>query len=104
MILQSITGSKLRYLIAQAEDVIWRRIEDEVVVIKDNGLATHVLNKTAAFVWESCDGQNGIDEITARLCQHFEVSADTARKDITELIEKLTEVGIIKQVRETADD
>jgi hypothetical protein len=99
-----ITGSKLRYLIAQAEDVIWRRIGDDVVVIKDNGLATHVLNKTAAFIWESCDGKNDIDEITARLCQRFEVSADVAGQDVSELIERLTEVGIIKQIGETADE
>jgi hypothetical protein len=96
--------SRLRNLIAQAEDVIWRRIEDEVVVIKDNGLATHVLNKTAAFIWELCDGKSGIDEITARLCQHFDVSVDVAREDVSELIEKLTEVGIVQQVVEAAGE
>jgi hypothetical protein len=80
--LQITTRSKLRYFIAQAEDVIWRRIGDDVVVIKDNGLATHVLNKTAAFIWESCDGKNDIDEITTKLCQCFEVPADVARQDV----------------------
>ena len=36
--------------IAQSKDVIWRRIGDDIVIIKGGGLTTHVLNKTAAFI------------------------------------------------------
>lgn len=88
--------------IVQAEDVIWRRIGDEIVVIKDDGLATHVLNKTAAFIWEMCDGKCGIDEITSRLCERFDVSFDEASTDVREIIEKLIELGIMNQTEETA--
>lgn len=88
---------------AQAEDVIWRQIGDEIVVIKDNGLATHVLNKTAAFIWEMCDGQYGIDEIATHLCERFDVSLDEACADVREIIEKLTQIGIMNQIEETTD-
>jgi len=88
--------------IVQAEDVIWRRIGDEIVVIKDDGLATHVLNKTAAFIWEMCDGKCGIDEITSRLCKRFDVSFEEASTDVREIIEKLIELGIMNQIEETA--
>jgi hypothetical protein len=87
--------------VVQAEDVIWRRIGDEVVVIKDDGLATHVLNKTAAMIWEMCDGNCGIDEITARLCERFDVSLEEAGADVREIIEKLVEIGIMNKVEET---
>ena len=33
-----------------AEDVIWRRIRDEIVVIENDGLSTYMLNKTVAIV------------------------------------------------------
>lgn len=82
----------------QAEDIIWRRIGDEVVVIKDDGLATHVLNKTAALIWELCDGKRGIDEIAAVLCERYDVSPEEARADTKETIEDLTKVGIIKYI------
>jgi len=87
--------------LTQAEDIIWRRIEDETVVIKDDGLATHVMNKTAAFIWEMCDGKSGIDEITESLCERFDVSFQEARTDVREIIEKLTQLGLIDQVEET---
>ena len=43
----------------QKEEVIWRRIGDTIVVIKEDGLSSHTLNKTASFIWELCDGNNG---------------------------------------------
>jgi hypothetical protein len=87
--------------VAQAEDVIWRRIGSEIVVIKDDGLATHVLNKTAAFIWEMCDGSCGIDGIATYLHERFDVSFEEARADVRELVEKLTQIGIMNQIEET---
>lgn len=87
---------------AQAEDVIWRRIGDEVVVIKDDGLATHVLNKTAAHIWEMCDGGCTVDEITTNLCERFDVSYEVASVDVREIIEKLTQLGIMNQIEGAA--
>jgi hypothetical protein len=82
----------------KAEDIIWRRIGDDIVVIKDDGLSTHILNKTAAIIWEMCDGKRGIDEIVASLCERFDVSAEEARADTRETIENLTKAGIIKYI------
>jgi len=86
----------------QARDAIWRRIGDEIVVIKGDGQSVHVLNKTAALIWEKCDGKCGIDEIAAHLCECFNVSLEEARADVREIIEKLTLVGIINQSEETS--
>ena len=38
--------------VSQAKDVIWRHIGDEIVVIKEDGLSLHVLNQTAACIWD----------------------------------------------------
>ena len=87
--------------IVQVEGVIWRRIGDDIVVIKDDGLSTHVLNKTAAFIWERCDGQFGVDGIVAQLLERFDVSAEEACADVREIIDKWLQVEIVKQVEET---
>ena len=86
--------------VLQARDAIWRRIGDEIVVIKSDGQSTHVLNKTAALIFEKCDGKCGIDEIAAHLCEHFHVSLEEACADVREIIEKLTQVGIINKSEE----
>jgi len=91
---EMIIGNRM----VQAENIIWRRIGDDVVIIKDDGLATHVLNKTAAYIWELCDGNRGIDEIAASLCERYDVSPEEARVDTGETIENLTKAGLIKYI------
>ncbi len=84
----------------RAGDATWRRIGDEIVVIKGDGKSAHVLNKTAALVWEKCDGKRGVDEIATDLCEGFNVSPEEARSDVREIIAKLTQIGIINQIEE----
>jgi hypothetical protein len=84
----------------QTENIISRHIGDDVVVIKDDGLATHILNNTAGLIWEMCDGKNGIDEITSKLCENYEVSFEVARADVADRIVKLIQIDIIKPVEE----
>jgi hypothetical protein len=88
---------------ARIEDVIWHRIGDRVVVISNDGRATHVLNKTAALIWDICEDGCGIDEITKQLCVRFDVSFDEALMDVKEIIDKLVQAGIMKQIKKTTD-
>jgi hypothetical protein len=83
--------------VIQTTDVISRRVGDEIVLIKDDGQATHVLNKTAAAIWELCNGEYNLDEIADRLCERFDVSFKEIRADIEEIIDRLMEVGVLVQ-------
>jgi hypothetical protein len=87
-----MTEGRLR----RADNVISREIDNEIVVIKDNGLAVHVLNKTAARIWEMCDGELGPDEIAARLCERYDVSLETARDDTRKALSRMMEKGLLK--------
>jgi hypothetical protein len=82
--------------IAQSKDVIWRHIGDNVVIIKEGELFSHVLNKTAAVIWEMCDGKSGVDDITSRLCEIFEVSYEEARGDVDSTIKTLTKANVVE--------
>jgi len=82
--------------IIRADDIVWRRIGDDVVVIRDDGLAVHVLNKTAAHIWERCDGSYRPDEIVASLCERFDVGPEEARADVEQTLNKLAEIGILR--------
>lgn len=79
----------------QVNELIWRRIGDEVVIITGDGLATHILNKTAARVWELCDGTHDITGITETICKQFEVSPEKARTDVDDVMAQLEELGLI---------
>jgi hypothetical protein len=93
--------SRMVNSVDKVQDIIWRRIADEVVVLRDNGLSTHVLNKTAAHIWELCDGRHGTDEIVDSLCKRFDVDYEQARADAEEIIGKLIQIGILNQSKET---
>jgi hypothetical protein len=82
---------------ARAENSIWREIDGKIAVIKDDGMAIHVLNKTAACIWEMCDGNLGPDEITAKLCERYDVSYERASADVRKAIASLMEKGLLIQ-------
>jgi hypothetical protein len=82
--------------LVQSKDVIWRRIGDDIVIIREGELFSHVLNKTAAIIWEMCDGKSGIDEIAARLCERFEVSYEEAQTDVDTTVKTLTKANVLK--------
>ena len=82
--------------IAQAKGVIWRRIGDDIVIIKDGGLSTHILNKTAAFIWEMCDGKTGVDDIASKICERFDVPYDEAHADVDKTVKTLTKASVLK--------
>jgi hypothetical protein len=84
--------------LAKAEDVIWRQIGDDVVVIKDNGLATHVFNKTAGYIWELSDGTRGVDNIAAKIYERFEVTPEQAKADVEEAVNHLIKAGILIKI------
>ncbi len=77
-------------------DIIWRQIGDEIVVIKDDGLAVHVLNKTAAHIWKMCQEGHSPEEIAADLCQHFEVELKEAITDTKDLLANLRKLGLLE--------
>ena len=87
----------------RVEDIVWREIEDDIVVIKDDGLSVYVLNKTAARIWEMCTGDFEPDEIAANLFENFEVPLETARVDVRNITAKMLEVGILKVVDRVTD-
>ena len=87
----------------QKDKVIWRRIGDTIVVIKEDGLSSHTLNKTASFIWELCDGNLEINEIAEKLHERFDVSLKNAQNDVYNTIEELTMAGIVKKTKGNKD-
>jgi plasmid maintenance system antidote protein VapI len=76
-------------------DIIARRIEKEIVLIQNNGLAVHVLNNTAASIWELCDGTHSVEQITSKLCEQYDVSEEEASADVRNTLERLTKLGVM---------
>jgi hypothetical protein len=78
-----------------ATDIVWRRIDNEVVVIKHDGRTLCTLNKTAAFIWEMCNGENAAQDIAKAVCQRFEINEEKALKDVRNTLADFLEIGLV---------
>jgi len=54
--------------LARQEDLVVRELPEEIMVYDLKRHKAHCLNKTAAFIWQHCDGQTTVSQI-ARLLQ-----------------------------------
>jgi hypothetical protein len=84
-------------ILVRNQDIIWRRIEEKIVLIGKDGLVIHVLNKTAALIWELCDGSHDDEEIAADLCECFDVLPEEAGVDVRETLNKLVQMGMLER-------
>jgi len=82
------------------ENIIWRGIDNKIVMVSSDARATYVLNKTAAYIWQLCDGTKGLEEIAADLCDKFNVLPEDAAVDVSETISKLEKIGLLKRKQE----
>lgn len=62
-------------------------------VYDSNGL--FVLNELAAFIWDILPKVNSEEEICNAVLDQYDVSAETAKQDVAEFIQKLRKMEII---------
>jgi len=68
---------------------------DEGFVVHDvSREVVHYLNQTAAIVLSLCDGRRSIDEISALIQGQFGLD-ETPRDDVSEMLKKLEEQGLL---------
>ena len=78
------------------QNLAWRKIEDEVVIIDlDKGRQFHELNDSGSRIWELCDGETSVDDIASALTEDFELDLPEAHKEVTEFITYLTEKDLL---------
>jgi len=87
----------------QKEGFVLRTVCGENVIVAE-GLGTIdfgkllSLNETAAWLWKEAQlqGEFCVDSLAEALCQEYEVSAEQAKTDVTAIVEKWNELGIIE--------
>lgn len=62
--------------VARKEKLVVQEMPDEVLVYDLKQHKAHCLNKTAAFVWNQCDGQTNVSELAQLLREEFQTPFD----------------------------
>lgn len=89
-------------------DTAWVELDGEVVVLEEPTGALHVLNPTAAVLWQCFDGHSTVREIADDLAAVVE-NADVAtiRRDVGALVGELAQKRLVELrhgSEEEADD
>ncbi|MBK6924786.1 MAG: PqqD family protein [Thermomonas sp.] len=83
--------------ILRSDNVAARQIGDELMIMSARDSALFSLNETAALLWRAADGKTTLAEIVMRdICPAFDIDAETALRDATELSQGLAERGILQ--------
>ena len=80
------------------DDVVFRQLKDEWVVLDPVADRVHVLNLTAALVWTACDGATTPEQISQGIREAFEGDLDPARirSDVDAALEEFQREGLLQ--------
>lgn len=79
----------------RSEDVVWRMIDDEVVILTADGREIHTLNKVGSIIWELADGTRSIIEIVHSIYERFDVDFEVAKADVLEFVAQLADKNLL---------
>jgi coenzyme PQQ biosynthesis protein PqqD len=79
----------------QRSDVRVRVVDGETVIFDRRRGLIHVLNSTAHFIWERCDGTATIADIAQQLATAFEVDPQKVAADVAAFIAQLHAVELL---------
>lgn len=78
----------------RSERVLWREVDGDAVLFREDDGRAFALNGTAARVWRLCDGTVSVRQLAARLGETY--GMDGALETVTGLIEKLARDGCVE--------
>ena len=67
----------------------------ELLLYDTAGDQIHVLNGTAREICLRCDGSHSVEDLVQAVVSGFEVEESTARNDVEETLDRLTQLGAI---------
>jgi hypothetical protein len=73
------------------EGLIWRTLDDGVVIVQPESGQLRVLNSAGAFIWQLVDGQRTIRELQTLLAAEYQLVETQAQADLNHFLAELTE-------------
>ena len=77
------------------DGIMSREVGDERMLYDAAGRAVHVLNGSAEWIWDHCDGTHTIEEIIAEAVELFGADEAEIRTDVDECLATFTERNLL---------
>ena len=79
-------------------DLPFQRLDEETIVVDPRRREVHLLNETAARIWELLESPHSLDELTAQLGDEYDVGESELRAAVVECVDGLTSKGLLVAV------
>ena len=77
-------------------DVSLQRVGQEAILHDRRNGRAHVINESAAQIWELCDGQRTVDEIVSAFAAAYELPTADVRADVQHILAKFHELRVLE--------
>ena len=81
-------------VIRRNEDIAWRVIEGEALVVDSRNSLIYPLNTVGTRIWELLDGQRNCRDVLAIIDEEFEGNSETHCQDMLEFLEEVVSKGL----------
>ncbi len=81
--------------VAKTEGLITQELADELLVYDERKHKAHCLNETAWKIWEECNGENSVAEISERTSQKLQAPVD--EEMVWVALDALGKNGLLKE-------
>ena len=82
--------------IARSSEIASRNLNGEMIIMSARDSTLFTLNQVATSIWEAADGQSSLEQIVdEKICPQYDVDRETALRDASELVQQLSDHGIL---------
>lgn len=85
-------------VLRRADDVRFRAVDDETVVVRQEEAEALVLNEVAGRILDLADGRRQLGEILECLHDEYEVEVEILQTDLEEYVGELVRNGVLLEV------
>ena len=78
-----------------SENIAWRNVNEEVVILHLKSGEYFTLNDVGQLVWLAVADQKNVGEIKQKVVDTFDVSPEKASEDIEEFISRMLDEGLL---------
>ena len=76
----------------------FQKLEEETIVVDPRTREVHLLNNTAARVWELLASSSTLDDLTEALAEEYDATPEAMRAGVEELLGGLRDKGLLVDV------
>ena len=84
-------------VLTRRDDILAREVGKEYMLYDAAGKIVHVLNDTAHFIWEHCNGKHTQDDIVQQAVSTYNISREKAVIDIKDCISEFRRLSLLRK-------